>query len=333
MDEIDKKLLNIIQADFPLEARPFAALGGKIDISQEEVINRIEALKRGGVIRQINAIFDSRALGFTSTLVAMKFPPERLDEAASVINRHPGVSHNYARYHPFNLWFTITLPPGEDLEATVNKLAQEAGAEHTLILPVIRLFKIGVKLDVERGAGVKREEAPRRTQPRDTGLTPEDYRAIGQLEKDIPLIDRPFKLLAQEIGMEEEALLNKAHKFLAEGKMRRYAAVLNHRQAGFRANAMGVWRVPEDRVEEVGRMMASFTAVSHCYQRPSFPEFPYNLYTMVHGRNVRECQSVLTAISEETGITEYIPLYSTKEYKKVRVKYYQPGTSGAVDEG
>jgi hypothetical protein len=106
--------------------------------------------------------------------------------------------------------------------------------------------------------------------------------------------------------------------------MRRFSAVLYHRKAGFWANAMGVWKVPEERIDEVGNMFAHYQAVSHCYQRPIYEDWPYSIFSMVHGRSVEECENVLDAMAEETGITERLSLYSTREYKKTRVRYFTP---------
>ncbi len=106
--------------------------------------------------------------------------------------------------------------------------------------------------------------------------------------------------------------------------MRRYAAVLAHRKAGFTFNGMGVWRVPEERLDECGQTMAASAGVSHCYQRPTYPDWPYNLFSMTHGRTKAECEDVLAAIARETGARRLLVLYSTKEYKKTRVSYFTP---------
>jgi DNA-binding Lrp family transcriptional regulator len=114
------------------------------------------------------------------------------------------------------------------------------------------------------------------------------------------------------------------HAFLETGQIRRYAAVLAHRNAGFVQNGMGVWKVPEERLDECGAAMAAFRGVSHCYQRPTYPDWEYNLFSMTHGRTKADCEAVLAAISAETGLTDYSVLYSTKEYKKTRVSYFTP---------
>ena len=331
MDDHDKRLLNVIQAGFPLVSRPFQALGVPLELSEGEVIDRIGALKQRKIIRQISAIFDTRSLGYRSSLVAMRVQPDRLEAGAAAVNSHPGVSHNYKRNHAFNLWFTLAVPPTSDLEWSVQHLHAMAGADSTRILPTLRLFKIGVQLDMEGKSGAERVESHeagysdlRRPAAGRDGLRPIDLAAIRELQEDLPLIPEPYRPMAERIGIPEEALFEGAAQLTAQGYLRRMAAVLHHRQAGFQANAMGVWVVPPDRTEEIGRVMSSFKAVSHCYLRPTYPDWPYNIFTMVHGQKAQDCLEVISAISQATGITEFALLYSTKEYKKIRLKYFTP---------
>jgi siroheme decarboxylase len=329
MDSTDKDILNLLQRELPLEREPFAAIGREVGLPGDEVIRRIETLKRSRVIRQISAIFDTRVLGYQSCLVAVKIPKDKLNAGAKAINSHPGVSHNYERNNELNLWYTVAVPPDSrlGLENTVDVLHRISGAEKTRILPTLKLFKIGVTLDMNMGATAKKEapqygEADR--QGADRNVTEDDKAAIRVLQEDIPLTPRPFDLWGEQAGMTAEELIERAHDFQRRKIMRRFSAVLYHRKAGFRANAMGVWKVPDERIEEVGNMFAQYQAVSHCYQRPVYEDWPYALFSMVHGRSVEECESVLTAMSEESGLTDYASLYSTREYKKTRVRYFTP---------
>lgn len=327
LDDLDKRLLNKLQWDFPLEARPFHALGQALGTTEGDILGRIERLKAERVVRQISAIFDTRSLGYKSSLVAMRVAAGRVDEAAAVLNEHPGISHNYKRNHPFNLWFTLAVPPSTSLEATVEVLHRLAGAESTRILQTLRLFKIGVKLDMTGSdeASAQSEDGygdARRPAAGPAGIGPQEIATIRELQKDLPIRPEPFVPWAAALGVSVGSLLERAAALQAQGYMRRFAAVLHHREAGFRANAMGVWKVPPERVEELGPRFASFNAVSHCYQRPVYPDWPYNLFTMIHGRTAADCQKVIDAISAETGILEYAVLYSTKEYKKTRVPYF-----------
>ncbi len=326
MDDLDKELLNILQMNLPLVPTPYAVMGEQLGLPEAEVIARVGALKQSHVLRQVSAIFDTRKIGYRSSLVAMRVAPERVHEAARVINEHPGVSHNYERNHPFNLWFTVAVPPPSTVEEHVNALHEKAGAESTRILQTLKLFKIGVKLDMTGKADITAREpgAVRRAADWNVGepLSPLDVKLVRELQEDLLLEPRPFLPAATRLGMTEDALVAAARRMMDQGIMRRFAAVLYHRRAGFKANAMGVWRAPEDQVEELGFQMASFAAVSHCYQRPVYPDWPYNIFTMVHGRTAEECERVLAAISETTGLGDYISLYSTREYKKIRLMFY-----------
>lgn len=331
LDVIDRKLLNLIQTQFPLTAKPYHALGQILGTSGEEVLSRIRALKEASIIRNIAAIFDTRRLGYQTSLVAMKVEPSRLDEAAKVVNKHPGVSHNYARNHVFNLWYTIALPPGTSLEETVERLRELSGGEVARPLPTLKLFKIGVKLEMDEEKSPemeKREDGktifPDGQAPKAVALSGADIAAICELQTDLSLTASPFEESAKKLGMSEEELIRVAERFKETGLLRRYAAVLYHRNVGFVANGMGVWKVSASQMQEVGMKASAFPQVSHCYERPTYPDWPYSLFTMVHSRTVEECDKVIATISEKIGISDYQVLYSTKEYKKVRIKYFSP---------
>jgi DNA-binding Lrp family transcriptional regulator len=317
-DQIEAALLDQLQIDVPVVANPFAQLGHKIGASEQQVIEHVRLLKSTGIIRQISAIFDTRSLGYESSLVASRVDPGRVDEVAEIINQHPGVSHNYLRNHPFNLWYTIAISPQSKLglEKTVEILHRQSGAESTRLLPTLKLFKIGVKFDF-RAESV----APVYNEKYRTGaatLTPRDIEFVRFMQRDLSVTETPFA--DSPISLPELQMMHR--QFLETGRMRRFAAVLHHRKAGFSANAMGVWAVPESEIDRIGELMATFRAVSHCYRRPSYPDWPYNIFTMVHAKSQEECENILASIAEETGIRERSALYSTKEFKKVRVQYF-----------
>ena len=330
MDLIDRKLLNIIQGRFPLVDRPYQALGDEMEIGEAAVIERLTGLKRQNVLRQISAIFDTRRLGYKTTLVAMAFEPGDLHRSALVINRHPGVSHNYAREGSyFNLWFTVAVPPDHELEDTVAFMARETGALSYRVMPTIRFFKIGVNFDMVKGKGSSYNYSPDgydKTAANDWNkavpLADTDKAAIRELQEDLALVSEPFSEMAQRLGVTTSELFRMAQEFQDRRFMRRYSAVLHHRRSGFRSNAMIVWKVPEERSEEVGLTMAQHDAVTHCYERPTFPDWPYTHFTMVHATTNDGCEEIEREISAATGITDRLMLYSTREYKKTRVRYF-----------
>jgi DNA-binding Lrp family transcriptional regulator len=147
---------------------------------------------------------------------------------------------------------------------------------------------------------------------------------VRTLQGDLPLTERPFRDAAARLEVTEEHLLEVARELDRRGVMRRFGAVLRHRRAGFTANGMACWVVPEDRVIDAGRGAAAFPQVSHCYQRPAYPpRWPYTLFTMVHGRERDEVEETAERIHQEIGPAEHVILYSQKEYKKKRVQYFE----------
>ncbi len=318
--EVDK-LLKLVQRDIPLESKPFERLGEALGLGEAEVLRGLRELKDGGTIRQISPIYDTRMLGYDSSLVAFRVSPDRLEECARFLNSHPGVSHNYERTHEFNLWFTLAVPPDAplNLEDTVNLMAQKLGIEEYLILRTVRTFKIGVRLDYESLFDEDRVEPKRVCY---SLLTDEEKGIVKVTQYDMPLVERPYLAYAQRLNMEEERLLEKLREFKQRGILRRVSAILHHRKAGFTANAMVVWSVPENRVEEVGTYIASFKGVSHCYQRSTNHLWKYNLFSMVHGRSREEVEEFVRKVSEEVGVRDYGLLYSTREFKKRRIHYF-----------
>ncbi len=325
LERVDKELLNLLQSSFPLRREPFLVLGERLNISSSDALNRVRSLQSGGIVRSISGIFDPVGLGYRSTLAALHVAPEQLDAAASVVNAHHGVSHNYARDHYFNLWFTLSLPAEESAEETIASLAKHAGAGAHLNLPAIKVFKLRVYFDMtaEGGSPPEGEETSSDccAQKHD-GLTLADKRVVKQLCNDMPLVEMPFDALAQASTLTVDEFLEKAGRLRDRGVMRRFSAVLRHRRAGFTANAMTCWNVPSEAIEKVGATACGHREVSHCYQRPTAPGWPYNLFAMVHGRSPDDCQEVAKAISHETGVTDYTLLYSSKEYKKEKVRYF-----------
>jgi DNA-binding Lrp family transcriptional regulator len=316
------ELLYEMQHAFPIADRPFKILAEKLDSSEDRVIDEIQKLKDDKIIRQTSAIFDTKRLGYKSSLVAFKVDEDRIDQAAAIINAHPGVSHNYLRNHDFNIWFTMAVAPDSKLglEKTIDILKEKTGAQGSIILPTLKMFKIKVQMDTT-GRRAKKEKV-KKVAHKDMELTPKHIALIKELQKDITVTTEPFKEAAEKLGMGYEEFFGIANELRDAGVMRRFATILNHRKAGFSANAMSVWVVPESKGEAIGKQMAEFSAVSHCYLRPSYPQWPYNLFAMVHGKTQEECDATIEEMAAETGLKEYSKLYSTREFKKQRLVYF-----------
>jgi DNA-binding Lrp family transcriptional regulator len=326
LDDLDRKLLNLMQGSFPLQPRPFAAVAAAAGVPEQEVLARVQRLLDERIIRQVTPIYDTRALGYGSMLVAAKVDPENPWQAAKIVNSHPGVSHNYLRNHDFNMWFTLAVEPDSrlGLDGTLDVLQQLTGAESIRQLPTLKLFKIRMDLEMEGGTKALTSEGVA-VEPVD--LEPVAYDELDRdviraTQGDMPVISEPYAPAATRLGMDTGALLEHMQGMRERGLLRRVAAILYHRRAGFSANGMGVWKVAPDQIGELGPRMASFRGISHCYERPTYEDWPYSVFTMAHGRSKEECDAVLDAIAEQTGIHDRATLYSSTEFKKIRLLYF-----------
>jgi DNA-binding Lrp family transcriptional regulator len=326
LDELDKRLLNLLQGSFPIAPRPYAHVAELAGVPEEDVLARTKRLVDERIIREVTPIFDTRVLGYSSMLVAAKVDAGNPWRAAKVINSHPGVSHNYLRDHDFNIWFTIATEPGSTLglDGTLDVLQRLTGAESVRQLPTLRLFKIRMDLEMEKGTDALAAvaEAVDHREPEAIELSDLDVAVIRATQGPMEVVQEPFAAAAAELGIGQDELLVHLESMQARRALRRVAAILFHRRAGFSANGMGVWRVPEERILELGPRMASFRGISHCYQRPTYADWPYSVFTMAHGRSKEECDAILDSIAEDTGIEERRTLYSSTEFKKCRLRYF-----------
>jgi DNA-binding Lrp family transcriptional regulator len=326
LDETDKRLLNLLQGSFPLTERPYAEVAKLAELSEDETLRRTRRLLDERIIREVTPIFDTRVLGYSSMLVAAKVDPEHPWRAAKIINSHPGVSHNYLRDHDFNIWFTIATEPGSRLgvDGTLDVLAELTGAQSIRQLPTLRLFKIRMDLEMEKGTDALAAvaEAVDYSEPKPIELSDIDLAVIKATQGPMEAVSEPFAAAARELGMPVPALLDHLESMKERRALRRVAAILFHRRAGFSANGMGVWQVPEERILELAPRMASFRGISHCYQRPTYADWPYSVFTMAHGRSKQECDAILDSIATDTGIEQRRTLYSSTEFKKIRMLYF-----------
>jgi DNA-binding Lrp family transcriptional regulator len=327
LTELDKRLLNLMQGSFPIDERPYLRVAEQAGMSEDEVLAAVQRLLDDRIIRQVTPIFDTRALGYGSMLVAAKVDAENPWRPAKIVNSHPGVSHNYLRNHDFNMWFTLAVEEDSPLglQGTLDVLQELTGAESIRQLPTLKLFKIRMDLEMEgdtsalSSAGIAEDPVELGKQPFDEF----DKDVIRATQGDLPVVAEPWTGAARELGISTNELLAHLQAMTERGLLRRVAAILFHRRAGFSANGMGVWRVPEDRIRDIGPRMAAFRGISHCYQRPTYADWKYQIFTMAHGRSKDECDAILDAIAAEfPEIEDRATLYSSTEFKKIRLLYF-----------
>ena len=331
MNSADRSILNLIQGAFPVDPRPYKKIGAETGMSEHEAFQRIQDLKEKKIIRRIGGIFDSRNLGYVSTLCAAKVPQEKIPILAEIMQGMTEITHNYLRNHHYNMWFTIIASSYERMEQILNQIKTVLGSDEVYSLPALKMFKIEVRLPLleEKGKGKTTEEAVAKGEPRRKSETSygyvfneDDKALIRKLQDNLPQSLTPYSELSKELDIEEEEVLARIRDFLQRGILRRLVAILYHQKAGFTSNVMGAWCVSEEAVNEVGVRMARFNEVSHCYQRPSFPDFPYNLFTMIHCQSDQECKDIIARMSKENQIKDYTLLFSQAELKKSSMKYF-----------
>lgn len=320
MDQRDRELLGALQGEIPLVSTPYSFIGQSLDMSEKEVIKRTERLRRDGAIKHLGLLFDPRALGYRSCLVAARVAPERVDEAAAVISAHPGVTQNYRRNNDLNLWFTLFVSPLSRLgvDRTIEILGREADCEAVRALPTLKLYKsTSADGDLHLESPDVAEASP---------LTPAEIECVRLLQRELPLQPRPFDVLARNSSVSGEELLATAKTLLKRGQIRRSAATVAVQKPGFVASAMGVWAVPPEAADDFGAKLSQHRAVSHCFLRPVYDDWPYNLYTTVHARSVDECESIIQDLAIDSGLTQKRALFPVKEYKKIRATFFAPET-------
>jgi DNA-binding Lrp family transcriptional regulator len=317
---LDRRLLGPIQLRFPLERHPYRRLAEDLDTVEREVLAAIARLKEDGLVRQISPVVDARRLGYQSTLVAAEVPEAGLARAESELVDHPGISHAYVRDHKFNLWFTLSLPGGDNVEAEVQRLGSRMGALVAFSLPALKLFKIGAFFGAEGVAEVAGDGKGQEI-PQQVTLSAAERAVINVLQQDLPLASAPFDRMAEEAGMTTVEMLACCQSLIDRRVMRRYGASVNHRRVGLAGNGMACWNVPAASVERVGQQVAAIEAVSHCYERRTNPDWPYNLFAMFHGATPDRCRQTVADASGRLGLADHLVLFSTREIKKTRVRY------------
>ncbi len=321
LDPVDLKLLDRWQRNFPLVPKPFLTIARILDTTEREVLARYRAQKEAHAISRIGAVFAPNTIG-ASTLAALAVSDDRLEPVAELVNREPGVNHNYEREHVFNLWFVLT---GRDRAAIEESLARirTATACPLIEAPLVRPFHLdlGFSLDGSRG------KPPMLCQDLPVGadqLEPEDDNLIAALEHGLPISARPYLEIGRNVGLSEASVIGRLRRFAERGIVSRFGVIVRHRTLGYRANAMAVWDLEDERADELGAMFAKHPGVTLCYRRKrDLPNWPYNLFCMVHARQREDADAVITDLNSTHGLdgVPHTVLFSRRCFKQRGARY------------
>jgi len=329
LTELEFRLLNDWQRGFPLVTRPYAELARQLGCDETRVITTLADLRSRGHVSRIGAVFRPHILGH-STLAAVACPPDRIEVVARLIDACPEVNHNYEREHRYNLWFVVTAPTPGQVAATLAEIERDTGLT-PLDLPMQADYHIDLGFSLRgsadnikprphlHAAGTHLDAARLRAR-----LDTVDYALTGALENGLDQTTRPYANIAARCGLREYECRDRIARLVDLGVIRRFGVVVRHRELGYKANAMVVWNVPDARVDQIGMQLAMQQAVTLCYQRPRrMPDWPYNLFSMLHGRDRASVLAELTAMRARLGL-EDIPcqsLFSRRRFKQCGARY------------
>jgi len=328
LTKLQKQLCSILQDGLPICKRPFDDIARFMGITEQTVLQQTTKLKEAGVIRRLDALINYRTLGLSSTLVAAHIPQESLPEVTAAVNSLENVSHNYLRTHHYNLWFTLQTGSPEEANIALANLSARFGLDfHSL--PVEHIFKLDVRFDPDNlnelldssGRSLPKHDSTPQPPTREiVRLSDSEKLLLAKLQNDLQVIARPFDFLcSKDLAIED--ILRILTKLIDKGVIRRIAAVVDHHKFGFVANVLFVAKVSPDRIVEAGNALARFGIVSHCYQRRSFENWPYNLFAMMHSRSMGEIQHVIDKFTQSQKIDSFELLPTAAELKKQPVKY------------
>lgn len=333
LPDVEFRLLNDWQRDFPLLPRPYAVLGDALGIGETAVLDHLRRLHAQGHVSRVGAIFRPHVLGW-STLAAVAAPTERMEQVAALIDTYGEVNHNYEREHHYNLWFVVTAPTRARVAEVLDEIGRRSGLP-PLDLPMLADYHIDLGFDMDGNAtrhphldatgphldttGPRPDAATLRGM-----LTDADRALAAALESGLALTPRPYAELAARAGMDEAGVLDGLARLLRLGVARRLGVIVRHRELGYTANAMVVWDVPEHRVDAVGAQLGAEADVTLCYRRPRrLPDWPYNLFSMVHGRDRDAVLARIADLRAALGLADIPcqPLFSRRRFKQRGASY------------
>jgi len=326
MEILTEQLLNDYQRNFPLLPAPFEHIARSLNTDSGTVLRRLKELQKKGAVSRVGAVFKPNTVG-VSTLAAIAVPDSLLDSVAPIVSAFPQVNHNYEREHEYNLWFVVTTANQAELEETLRSIEQRVGYP-VLTLPLVKDYHIDLgfpmQLDQQPEPVALNDGSPvsaDTNKAMDPGST-EDL--IYAIQDGLPLVARPYRQIAERLGWSEQKVIDQLQQMLESGVIKRLGVVVRHHELGYRANAMVVWEVPEGDVDRLGYQLGKQDCVTLCYQRPRrLPEWPFNLFCMVHGRDRDDVLACVDRMVEGLGF-EHIHkavLFSGRRFKQRGARY------------
>ncbi|ELZ96928.1 heme biosynthesis protein nirDL [Haloferax mucosum ATCC BAA-1512] len=335
LDEVDAALIDGYQSGFPVEERPFRVVASELGIDEDDALARVRRLRDAGIFRRFGPVLNPPVIG-SSTLAAVSAPDDRFDDIAEIINGYQQVNHNYRRDHEWNMWFVVTAGSRETRDRILSEIEEKTGCE-VLNLPMLTDYYIDLEFPIMNDDRFARESldetavsATRISENATGDLTDLDARLLVEIQGGFPLSKTPYRDVAEAIDADIDAVVSAIERLLADGCIKRIGCVVNHIVTGFRNNCMVVWNVPDDELDDRGEEVGSLPYVTLCYHRPRRPDqdWPYNLFTMIHGRDADAVDEKIDELAGDYLPFEHERLYSTDKLKQTGAQYEELVGSG-----
>jgi len=328
IDEVDAALIDEFQSDFPIQERPFEAVGDALGVSAETALDRVKTLRDDGIFRRFGPVLNPPVIG-SSTLAAVSAPEDRFDEVAEIINEYRQVNHNYARDHEWNMWFVVTAGSRQRRDEILADIEERTGCS-VLVLPMLTDYYIDLEFPVVNGDRFARESlettdasATRISEDAAANLSELDRRLLLEIQTGFPLVATPYREVAGAVNADVSEVLSAIKRLKRTGCIKRIGCVVNHIVTGFDNNCMVVWDVPDDALDERGQAVGELPYVTLCYHRPRRPDqdWQYNLFTMIHGREATVVDQKIDELATDHLPYDHDRLYSTATLKQTGARY------------
>jgi len=319
LTEFQRQLCNLLQAGLPVCARPFEAVAAMVNSDEETVLQEVRRLMDCRLIRRFSVLVNYRATGAAGTLATAHVPQEYLPAVIDAVNSIEGVSHNYLRQHHYNLWFTLQAESPGRIDKILSDLSVRFGMDFKS-LPVERTFKLDVRFDAEDRGQVLLRDVDEIPEEKPVELDKIQKEILVSLQGGLEIVPGPFDFLCGG-GLKLSRVLQIIKELIDKKVIRRIAAIVDHRMLGFTANVLFACEVSQDRVTQIGSKLAEVGIVSHCYQRKTVKDWPYNLFAMMHSRSMGEIQQVVNDFVGAEGVTSFELLPTAAELKKQPARY------------
>ncbi|MBW9259688.1 MAG: Lrp/AsnC family transcriptional regulator [Candidatus Thiodiazotropha sp. (ex. Lucinisca nassula)] len=322
LSSLDRQLINRFQGGVDLSDRPFHQMARLVDSDESEVMNAVQRLLDDGWLSRFGPLYNAERLGGSLALAAMAAPEAVFDDVVEQVNALPEVAHNYRRDHWLNMWFVLATDSNESMASIISHIEGITGLR-VYAFPKQEEFYLGLWFEIGEDGGFTTRSIPAGTSCGTHHLDELDRRIIAETQSGLPVSHDPCEEVADRIGCWPSEVVKRMNDMLGMGVIRRTGLVPNHYRLGFRGNGMTVWNIPDEQLREAGQRLGSLDYVSHCYSRPRhLPDWPYNLFAMVHGRDRDDVKEKLIKMGQvlKSFHLGHEVLFSTAVLKKTGMR-------------